>query len=345
MKVLYVGPLDPNGTCFTRWKALRTIQGDVDVFDSSFVGQSNNRLYSYLENQVGYGRTFSRANQELFELVRSLKPQVVWVDKGFWIWPKTLAALKSPDVYWVHHNTDDLFSDRGRFHYRFMRQTLKDFDLHFTTNQDNVREFLDYGVKEVELTSLGYDHERFFPRKLTPEEGQAWAHPIVFVGHWEPASENYVLALARAKLPLMVYGYNWRKASRRKELALVMRPQFLGGEDYVNCLRGAKIGLGFVSKINRNQSAGRSFEIPGCGTFLLAQRTEEHLRCYQEGVEAVFFNGEEELVKKASWYLVHDQEREAIAKNGYNRCAMSGYSWLDHMKRDWQKVLARVGKA
>ncbi|TKB74704.1 MAG: hypothetical protein E8D45_08360, partial [Nitrospira sp.] len=285
-----------------RLKAIKTLHEFVDILDTSFVGQKGPRLYRYAENQACFGMSFLEANRLLLRKANKVQPDVIWIDKGFWIYSLTLRMLKQRGSFLVQHNTDDLFAKHGRWAYRLLRANWRLYDVNFTTNSWNLVEMNRRGGSQVELTSLGYDHERFCPRALS-DQGQArWSHAVTFVGHWEPATENYVLALVKADLPVSIYGWNWHKASHLRELSGVVHARFLGGEDYVNCLRGTKIGLGFLSKINRNQTAGRSFEIPACGTFLLAERTAEHQRLYEEGTEAEFFSDPDELVRKVRLY-------------------------------------------
>jgi spore maturation protein CgeB len=71
---------------------------------------------------------------------------------------------------------------------------------------------------------------------------------------------------------------------------------------------------------------------------MLAIRTPQHLECYEEGKEAEFFDDHEELIRKARYFLEHEEEREAIASRGLKRCVDSGYSWDALMARDWIKV-------
>jgi spore maturation protein CgeB len=112
----------------------------------------------------------------------------------------------------------------------------------------------------------------------------------------------------------------------------------LGDQEYVWVLKLAAIGLCFVSEWNYNQTAGRSYEIPACGTLLLAMRTGEHQRHYREGQEAEFFGDEAELAAKVRNYLADAGARRRVAARGRERCVTSGYSWRDIMVRDWAKI-------
>jgi len=145
-------------------------------------------------------------------------------------------------------------------------------------------------------------------------------------------------------LPVAVYGAGWNRAMEYDKLHDHVNFRRLNNEEYLYALKSAKIGLCFVSELNGNQTAGRSFEIPACGTFLLAMRTKQHTECYLEGKEAEFFSSNQELVQKARYYLEHDDQRKEIALRGYQRCTASDYSWFLYMRDDWDKVCKAMEK-
>jgi spore maturation protein CgeB len=98
------------------------------------------------------------------------------------------------------------------------------------------------------------------------------------------------------------------------------------GQEYVEVICRSKISLGFVSSSNRDQYTMRTFEIPACNGFLLAQRTDRHMELFIEGKEAEFFESTEECADKINFYLEHESARKRIADGGYNRCLKSDYS-------------------
>ena len=82
----------------------------------------------------------------------------------------------------------------------------------------------------------------------------------------------------------------------------------------------------------------KSFEIAGCGGFLLAERSEGHAQRFREDEEAVFFTGREELVAKIERYLPDEAARARIASAGCARALRDGY----HNDRQVGLIVERV---
>jgi spore maturation protein CgeB len=122
-----------------------------------------------------------------------------------------------------------------------------------------------------------------------------------------------------------VWGYYWDRCPIRHPRLLVTN-ELLDGVEYAKAINATRVNLGFLRKANRDLQTTRTMEIPGCGGFLLAERTDEHLRLFREGAEAEFFGSTAELVTKCRYYLEHDDERRRIAAAGHRRCLTSGYS-------------------
>ncbi len=141
---------------------------------------------------------------------------------------------------------------------------------------------------------------------------QKWQTDIVFTGKEEHSS------LKRDEIR-----YNIVK--RLKEMPNVKlygcfgRPRTLG-LDCFRSLSNAKIGLSVNITSNvRLYHSDRYINIPACGTFTLAKRTQGYEMLFEDGVHMKYFDSEEEFFELADWYLKHDDEREKIAKAGMER--------------------------
>jgi hypothetical protein len=336
--ILYVNSLDDYlgvgspKTNVTRYRALSTMPGlDVKAFDSrSVLGESlwqkrvNNRLY--------LGQSVRRANSALIEAVKQAKPDYVIVDGELWLYPLTLKAIKQHTGALIYYATDDAFAaPSSRWLHRL---GAKNFDLYLTTNRFNVQELRDrYYVPAIRV-GMGYDRDYYTKYGLNSHASEASGSSMIFVGHWEPHTEEFVNALIEAGHSVSLHGAGWQKA---KNYALrSMRP--LPGKDYVQSIGNASIALCFLSRRNRNESTGRSYEITGIGTFMLAERTDEHEYLFGDGVGAALFSNRDELVEKANYYLNHASERKLIANTGRSRCQELGLSWQEHMQREWPIV-------
>lgn len=78
---------------------------------------------------------------------------------------------------------------------------------------------------------------------------------------------------------------------------------------------------GYSSDENNSgfQTKLRHYEVPGCGAFQLVNHNPELLEQFKASKEIVFYQDEYQLKELLVYYLQHDQERERIALDGYER--------------------------
>ena len=176
-----------------------------------------------------------------------------------------------------------------------------------------------------------------YPRSKGRSQSSEFELDVVFIGHAERDTRiQYVTHMLQEGIPLKIFGSPkyWRRylpSAFYKRLSPI-EPRL--GDDYARTLSEAKICLAFFSKGNRDRYTYRVFEIPACGGFLLAERTDVMETLYEEGKEAEYFASSEELIDKIRFYLSHDEAREQIAQRGHDRCLRSGYDVVSRM-RQW----------
>lgn len=75
----------------------------------------------------------------------------------------------------------------------------------------------------------------------------------------------------------------------------------------------------------------RAFDIMGNGGFLLSNYQEDFLENFTPGVDFVYYESEEDLLQKTDYYLAHEEERRAIAKNGHDKVAKA-HTYRDRVR-------------
>ncbi len=81
------------------------------------------------------------------------------------------------------------------------------------------------------------------------------------------------------------------------------------------------------SKINMNATLKsihtgiplRAMDIMGCGGFLLTNFQEDFFRHFEPDVDFVYYTSFEEMLDKAGYYLVHDEERDKIRRSALEK--------------------------
>lgn len=81
----------------------------------------------------------------------------------------------------------------------------------------------------------------------------------------------------------------------------------------------SKINLNITLPNIENGIPLRVFDVLASGGFLLTDYREALCREFENGTDLVIFDGMADLKQKADYYLAHDSERRAIAKNGQKK--------------------------
>jgi hypothetical protein len=348
MRILFVGDIQPYLTTAARLTALQELGIPVAALDQRPFFQSGARIGRALTHWTLLTPGVFAFNRALLARARAVKPDVVWIEKGIYVFPATLRELKREHrAVMAYHNTDD-WKGRDRFHrlhWRFLLAGLRVFDLHITSNLHNVREFREAGLPHVLHMELAANQALEHPGALTEAERRELGAPVGFIGHWEPVTERLVLHLARNGIEVKLYGQGWEHAADPAALRGIAQYRWVDGTEYARAIRSFDINVGIVSKWNRNHTASRTFQIPALGAFLLHERNEVVTGYFREGVEAEFFDSEDELLEKCRRYLAHPDERRRVAEAGALRCRESGYFEVDRVRAILPELEKRLAEA
>ncbi len=348
MKILYAGALS-YGTS-TRWRqwALERIGCRIVPFDIEPY-QAKNTLVRKVEFRVVAGPATDRLNADLLKLVKQERPEIFWADKVLKVRPATLDAMREKGIVTVSYMIDNAFGPRKDPGWRLYRKTIPFYDLHVTQRDVSLIDYRDRGARDVMKVQTAYEPTIHFP----PPDG--WSdeerdREVSFVGTPYDERAQILAAVSEAGIPLTISG---NRAAWAKELSKsVMDRIFVGGElfeeEYRESIWKTKINLSFLTRSNLDEYTQKSFEIAGCGGFLLAERSIGHASKFIEDEEAVFFDGFEELKEKIARYLPDEAARTRIAAAGMARARRDGY-FNDHqvslIVERAEAILKRAGRS
>jgi hypothetical protein len=267
-------------------------------------------------------------NARLLQTASEYRPDVVIVSKGAYVFPRTIRQLKALGTRVVNYATDDPFN--GRNADGWLRAAIPEYDLYACTKRAIMTDVRGAGGQRTAFVRFGYNPNLHFPdHGASDAEAGEHASDVVFVGVADACRLSYLNALLSIPgLRLALYGPNWdRQPERYRRLARGSAT----GRRYRLALGGAKIALGLLRAANRDQHTMRTFEIPACGAFLCAQRTDEHEEIFRDGVEAVFFDDPDDLKNLVTRYLTDDDARARIAAAGFNAVTRGGHTYADRI--------------
>lgn len=83
----------------------------------------------------------------------------------------------------------------------------------------------------------------------------------------------------------------------------------------------SRINLNITLRSIKSGIPLRAFDILGAGGFLLTNYQADFPDCYIPGEDFIYFESKEDLLDKITYYLQHEDERAAIARQGFERTA------------------------
>jgi hypothetical protein len=177
-----------------------------------------------------------------------------------------------------------------------------------------------FGYKLLDINAMHF-HDYFNTACYKGAEHRSLDIDVSFVGNLGQANRRqYIEFLEQEGLAPEVYGLGTKNG-------------VVSFDKMIDVWHRSKINLHFTSisypegfianpsLINQRvkQYKGRILEVPLSGGFLLTEYMPDLEHFLKIGEECVVFYSEDDLLEKIKYYLEHDEEREKIAKKGYER--------------------------
>jgi spore maturation protein CgeB len=338
MKILYACEQAAGTSSSYRRMALERLGHEVVTLDPhDYIFE--NQLLQKVALRLGAGPKVEQLNRDLIRLAETARPEIFWADKLLQLQPKTLKKMRAMGITSVSYMIDNAFGPRRDPGWRLYMQDIPFFDLHVTQRSVNFADYLARGARDVMKVQTAYEPTIHFPPPEPVTDAER-TREVSFIGTPYDDRAEVLTKVSEEGLPVTISGSArlWAGALSEAAYAKMFRVGELYEKEYREAIWKSKINLSFLTRSNHDEYTHKSFEIAGCGGFLMAERSEGHMLKFKEDEEAVFFSGVEELMAKIRRYLPDEGARARIAAAGRERAVRDGY----HNDHQVELIVARA---
>lgn len=264
-----------------------------------------------------------RFNRRVIETAREMRPAIVLVVQGYHLWADTLRCVRDETrATLICFSTDNpLVPGQLR---RNVFASIPEYDVYASPRRSNLAALAAHGCRNPVHVRFAYEPALHFPERDT---SATWTSDVAFIGGWDRDRVEWFAPLSRDGVELRLYGRGWSDTALQRHA----RGEVFG-QSFRFAMAGTRVAPCLVRGSNSDGHSMRSFEIPACGAFMLAERTEEHLELFDEDVHAAYCTTPEELRDKARFYIAHEATRARIADAAHRLVTGRGHRYRDRVE-------------
>jgi spore maturation protein CgeB len=250
-------------------------------------------------------------NQRLIEKARAFHPDILWmVGDNTVIYPETLAAIKQEtgcNIVYASGTSPIVFS------HPLERRAARLYDLVLVNDYYHGIQWLELGAARMECPPISAcDPDFHHPYSLTEAEHAAYQCDIAFVGTLIP--DNLYSRRVKALEALTDFNLGiWSVHDVPPGLQRFVRGKALG-EDMLRILGAAKICVNTHGDFAFYGGNMRLFEVAATGVFQITDDLPGTRQWFKDGETIATYRDLTDLREKVAYYLSHDDEREAVAR-------------------------------
>jgi spore maturation protein CgeB len=182
-------------------------------------------------------------------------------------------------------------------------------DYIFVINKTFQKIYESEGIRNPIYITQGCDRDA---HRIVPTRNPKWFSDVAFIGRPHRDHRIQLLQLIDQHYHLKVWGGDWQ------DWGLTCLKTKIYPKEFARICYAAKIFLG--SDYNHDLECYftiRTWYALGCGAFLLTNYLPGMETVFTKAVHLEWYNSPEECLDLIDYYLKHENQREKIARNGY----------------------------
>jgi spore maturation protein CgeB len=341
MKILLLGAFGEGALENYYLRGLKMVNKDVTTYDiaTAYYEQISRSLVNKVINKIAPNIFFAPLNQALERFVKGKHFDVILVFKGLALFPQTISLLKRHTVLLCCYNPDHPFKffSEGSGNAN-IRKSIRLYDLYITYARRITSDLRNhYGVNAFTIP-FGYD-DKAAKEGCQPPAGinNKW----LFIGAYDHGRASFIKELGKENVA--VFGdHKWQTRNRYNALIqAVYQGRSLYGDEYKTAVAS---GFGVFNLLRRQNIEEdshnmRTFEVPGYGGLLIANRTTEQMAFFEEDKEAIYFDSLVELKDKLNYLEANPGKALQMKRAAMERSVRSNYSYLQRSSELYQLFL------
>ncbi|MCA9994195.1 MAG: glycosyltransferase [Anaerolineales bacterium] len=274
-----------------------------------------------------------KASQLLLRAVKIAQPDLLLVIATNGIRPGTLGQIKALSPHTIMYC---LYPDSPHNLDNERILSFPMFNRLMTSSPAWQTSFKQLGANNA--TYLPFAADSLLHRPITQNPSNSLTD-ISFIGDWRLEREQTLEALANFNLQIWG-GKRWKRVQKGSPLKKAWTGQVALGTDFAKACGQSKISLNIMDAVTWPGPNMRTFELPACRAFALAERTPAILEIFKEGQTIECFASATEARDKIAYYLKNETLRWKIAAASYDFVINQGHTYLDRSKQiaNWVEV-------
>lgn len=331
MKILLLGSFDRGALENYYVNGFLSKPITLEKFDitESYYSKLAASLANRVINKVKPSIFFRSINALLLEYIDKRYYDAIIVFKGLTLFPHTIAELKKKTRLLCCYNPDHPFKffSEGSGNENILK-SIQFYDIYFSYARRIATDLQSRYKVGSYVVPFGYDSASFPPES---DQGKQFGDKWLFIGAFDNARALFLKRLDESDID--IYGDSkWISRNRNNIVGKkYYRGKPLYNVDYKQAIRYSNGVFNLLRRQNLEEQSHnmRTFEVPGYGGVLIANRTEEQMSFFEDNKEAVYFDSIDELKDKLHYLRKHPRRIEEIKSAALERSKRSGYSYAD----------------